>query len=527
MPPTIQLATQRDYTGGLNLRADQFQLAPNESPELLNMDVDPRGGVRTRPGSSVWALGDDVGLSRYGQFHTDTTHQIWISDGGPSTYTVYVGDPEGPDVLEEPFYAVTSMTSSAPFAGAQFKGNLYLASGQSASYRWNGTTATSLGATFANDFASPGSGNMPRARQIAVHQNHLWLADTTESSTRHPRRLRFSHPGQPEAWRTLDWIDLDPGVDGDAITNLVPFQDHLLAFTSGEVYAVFGFGWDSWSVQPASREVGAVNPGAAVATPAGVYFFDWPNGVMRWDGRKVEWAFERLVPALRDGTIPAFRRDEIRMGWADNRLWVSVPWKASEHRVLVLDPSLGKEGSWVMYDLPVGAVVEYESPSGAVPIAPTRDGTALIEIVKRDQPWDETSDGGVITQHPIATRYRTRWYDADVDAMRKRWRRLWATYWGDGPGEIVVELFVDYDGSRRRKTWTEAILSQGDIPLWGGGQNWGDGWRWGGAGTRHSVERAVSLGNAHSVQMLFRGPDAETAWGLESLTLPFQRRRVR
>jgi len=37
-----------DFTGGLNLRADQFQLARNESPDMLNVEIDPRGGLFTR-----------------------------------------------------------------------------------------------------------------------------------------------------------------------------------------------------------------------------------------------------------------------------------------------------------------------------------------------------------------------------------------------------------------------------------------------------------------------------------------------
>ena len=39
---------KRDFTGGLNFRADQFQLRDNESPFILNMDVDPRGGAFSR-----------------------------------------------------------------------------------------------------------------------------------------------------------------------------------------------------------------------------------------------------------------------------------------------------------------------------------------------------------------------------------------------------------------------------------------------------------------------------------------------
>ena len=37
-----------NFTGGLNLRADQFNLLENESPAMLNVEVDPRGGVRRR-----------------------------------------------------------------------------------------------------------------------------------------------------------------------------------------------------------------------------------------------------------------------------------------------------------------------------------------------------------------------------------------------------------------------------------------------------------------------------------------------
>ena len=50
-----QIAVQQlfDFTGGLNFRADQFQLAPNESPEMLNVEVDPRGGVFSRAGYQI------------------------------------------------------------------------------------------------------------------------------------------------------------------------------------------------------------------------------------------------------------------------------------------------------------------------------------------------------------------------------------------------------------------------------------------------------------------------------------------
>ena len=46
-------AEKADFKGGLNLRADQFNIAYNESPAVLNVEVDPRGGVRRRPNHRV------------------------------------------------------------------------------------------------------------------------------------------------------------------------------------------------------------------------------------------------------------------------------------------------------------------------------------------------------------------------------------------------------------------------------------------------------------------------------------------
>lgn len=53
MAKNIKMDTRKDFRGGLNLRADAFELAPNESPDMLNVDIDPRGGVEQRQGISL------------------------------------------------------------------------------------------------------------------------------------------------------------------------------------------------------------------------------------------------------------------------------------------------------------------------------------------------------------------------------------------------------------------------------------------------------------------------------------------
>ena len=73
----FKLEVLEAFTGGLNLRSDQFNLNDNESPDLLNVIVDPRGGIRQRDGvdrrnttalsadvQGIWALHTDGGTSQ-------------------------------------------------------------------------------------------------------------------------------------------------------------------------------------------------------------------------------------------------------------------------------------------------------------------------------------------------------------------------------------------------------------------------------------------------------------------------------
>ena len=46
----LSITEVSDFTGGLNFRADQFQLSSFESPDMLNVEIDPRGGVFSRGG---------------------------------------------------------------------------------------------------------------------------------------------------------------------------------------------------------------------------------------------------------------------------------------------------------------------------------------------------------------------------------------------------------------------------------------------------------------------------------------------
>ena len=106
-----------DFTGGLNLRADVFNLSKNESPDLLNVDIDPRGGVFQRRGLQRWGTGNVAGIlpQNWGGsvnlfFWESGTPQVLLSGND----TIYYSD-DG--TFTDTTISTTSSTFGAGFAG--------------------------------------------------------------------------------------------------------------------------------------------------------------------------------------------------------------------------------------------------------------------------------------------------------------------------------------------------------------------------------------------------------------------------
>ena len=77
----FKLEVLEAFTGGLNLRSDQFNLNDNESPDLLNVIVDPRGGIRQHRQAGHHCWGRDRRTSGHLQllanFHPSRDN-VWI-----------------------------------------------------------------------------------------------------------------------------------------------------------------------------------------------------------------------------------------------------------------------------------------------------------------------------------------------------------------------------------------------------------------------------------------------------------------
>lgn len=78
MPNRVQALNWFDATGGLNTRKSAFQLAANEVPEILNMEIDARGGVYTRKGWGQWSTDQVItpGVEPYLKYVSGSKVQI-------------------------------------------------------------------------------------------------------------------------------------------------------------------------------------------------------------------------------------------------------------------------------------------------------------------------------------------------------------------------------------------------------------------------------------------------------------------
>lgn len=537
-PRRTQLFSLRDFTGGINLVTDAFKLSDNESPDVLNVDMDRRGGFQVRRGVTPFSNTSLAGapnaiwtFNSAGTIHTMVQVGAVVYSSVPSVWTA-IGTNLG--------------SSSIDVCPATFNNNCYWARGNADVVKFTGSTASTMGVAF-NDTTVPTSGNVPRATHTAVHAGYMWVAGTYEGAggaNHFPNRIRFSwantFDNSGENWRTDDYIDIDEGKDFDPITAIIPFGDQLVVFKRDSVFAIYGDSAETFSMVNVSNTVGSVSHAATVATPAGLFFFDHASGVNVYNGRNVSQVFSQIWPALRDGDIPKSQTQNVDMGWINGRLWLSVPWAdepgAPRGVTFVLDPNLKAGGSWTKYSLKLGPYsVGYRTTDSLAYI----HGTNLVfKVDVTGQYFDNL--GPELGTKPIDAWYRTRWVDLGEPAIKKRWRRVEALMQVDQGYDLPVVSYSNYDSTIAVKNFkfNGAPSASGNTDgIWDDPDSDWDEARWARSGVYGYVDRGSTLGIARSVSLKVGGKvmtvaepgetQAPVFWGVDALIFKYVPRRVR
>lgn len=545
-----------DFTGGLNLDSNSFRVNPNQTGDLLNVDLNPKGGVSSRWGFARMHTTAIGGLTA-GNFYPDglynwsgASKRIMLAANGGVYYSS--GDN----------FTSLSLATNNEF-GASFSNwdreddsVLYIARG--AGYvvsKWDATTVTSLTASggvagvteWQDDLTSPSGTHCPKAEHIATHADRLWVAGTTEGSSTYPNRVRFSHPLFPESWRQDDYIDIVGG--GSKIIAIVPFGGHLVVFKKNSMWAIYGYSEDTFQVVELSNRVGAMSPRAVAVGDRNIYFFSNPDGLFAYNGAGIADLFENLRPLSIGSEINESAVTAVTVGWCNRRVYLSLPSGNDTVNVSTFDDSS------LTYDFPTrkydgqiratkptinfvydegvgkGAWTAYKSADNfglltPIDFADGNGGTKHIAIHPY-QPYVLTLDvrdngnRDNITGTSVAfeSYYVTSWQDGKNVSAKKFWRRPEFVLRQETNGTSVdVDVYHDWNQSATVKSFT---VSQTGVDVstetW---QSWLDpDW-----GASHS--KADSLGLSRAVQLKITGNGTD-GWGLYSLTYKYNPRKVR
>lgn len=568
-PPKVSATDQpyrydekSDFKGGLNLRADQFNIAENESPALLNVDVDPRGGVRRRDAVTKinsTALDDDIVnlISHYEEGQNQVlaavatateTKLLWNDDvTGDFDGTVSYG---GTDV---------QFDTTQPPRGVTFNGYTYIVNGKFLTstghttysvVRWSGADGSTALATPEIDGSD---GHFPNARYTTTWAEYIWVAYTLEEGTTHKNRVRWSKVNDAENWTAADYIDIDIGEDGDHITAIIPDADRLLVFKENSIYAIYGFSSDSFEVRNITRTAGCRDGSQPVAATAGIFFWYAEEGIYLLSYDALAWAFERIKPAmtydvgqpaLTLGTAPSLM-------WFDERLWVSVDYQSDDNvsgsnqnnrrNVFVWDPSLTETGAWMRHDINARSLLAYR-PTGDthLGIAATSVITDVAEfnrISKLDQNAD-VDDYGAGSADEIVSYYQTGWFIGNRPTFPKRWGKTRTVLLADNNLRIYMYIYKDYDLSGWvSPAYYKDITGMDSPATWdtdpsGSGDGVWDTSEWQAAGTsdRYLFARWPTVGTAQAISLRFKvSPSVSLRgkWGVTSIIGMYRTRRLR
>lgn len=576
MANRLQPLNLTDFTGGINLRRNQFQLADNESPDMLNVDIDPRGGFFTRKGWQRWNR-DDI-VDDVADWNPRNAFLHILSGSEQNIYVatddrLFASDDLA--VFDELTGTYTAEPHLADFAA--WGDDLYVAGGrfQPVRRRTGVGAMVNMAATPFSEIEAPVNDVVPQAEFCEVHAGYLFVAYTRESGTDHPNRIRWSHPNAPSAFRSLDFQDLERG--GGHITGLVSFQDHLLVFKTTSVWAMYGADDESWQFSLVSDHAGCPTSTSQSKSESVVYWFSTYDrgGVYAYNGGKPVLLSERLSPMFEN----VFSHENVFVSWAGRRLWVTVPWEHVTGSTLepttsfVFDDTIGEEGAWVQYFSEQGVpatVLDGPNTSGRYPLAPLwsdqmatfvtldyiDDGYDIVDTLD----WLGTEggddivtdgdeiialEGSTIDQSPFLAYYRTRWLHAGWPDRKKSWRRP-TFICREVPREVdlIVQAFRNFDETDVHRTRTLHIDTAGGASwtLTGadedGGFDWtpggsvdpsGTGADWAPARGGSQLIRSGSLGLCRSVQLEIRSSDATPGvrWGVDGIVAKFVMRRFR
>jgi hypothetical protein len=540
----LNIFEQKDFTGGLNLRSDQFQLSENESPKMLNVEIDPRGGVFSRGGmtringtavAGTWDPQKLTAFSGSGIPHIMLANgtKVYKSTGGNFTTLQYSA---GNDVV-----------ANSPHGAclATWGDTLYIATGTSSTaggYSWKTTDTYATNITRSGYNPDPWQTTadatkikIPQCEHLTVHASRMWAAWVTEPpkgsptspAVEWPNRLRYSITGTATNWDADAYFDLLGG--GNGINAMGVANGSLVVFKSNAVYVVYGNSPSNFGVLQLSDKLGCQSHHAMAVADNGIYFYSLGRGLFFTDGNSIIEISGNIKPIIDLGWVSSSSAEGVSVSWVGGRVWLSLPYAETGTVPVyptvnfVFDPTLAAFMMFATADnRGVIAGCDFRDSNNAeyrLMIHPTQP-----YVLNVDRYADE-ADTITAANQGFTSYYRTKWFDGGSYMQKKMFRRPDIVLKeSDTTQSINVKVYHNFDEAesnwKREFNLEQTVVSNSlwNTALWGS-SNWSSG------AVSSVVKTGKNLGLARTVQLQFTGPSGQ-AWGINSIGYKFNSRRV-
>jgi hypothetical protein len=407
-------------------------------------------------------------------------------------------------------------------------------------------TVTGIGGAFNENLAAPTNGNMPVAHLGTQHLAYYFVGHTYEggSPTEFKNRIRWSHPGRFEDYRSNDKQDVG---DASRVIGLYSVNETLLIVKETSLWVMTGYDPDTFQFRKiADLTDTAVDSTSTVSrlagcsqTQTGAFVYVQGAAVYHWDGRKLEDISAGIKDALVDGRV-----DVRHMAVIGNTLYMSSGVSFGSGT-----PDAQTDKSW-QYDLETKAWTQHNASFVALaPIQATVAGNPKAYAVHQHGKvasvnagysfsfyqqrvaagsWCDNQYG---SDSDIVCTYRTPWQDARNPARKKRWTRPWIVSnkrpnaSASDPTTYAVTVYRNWDGVHASKTGTITAVKATDTT------DYSTNFGYGHASTGSDFDEGLklpSLGSSYSVQLKIDSVGTpKDQWGFDSLTFKFVPRILR
>jgi hypothetical protein len=341
------------WTGGLNRDAFELQLAPEETPDALNIDFGLRGEFEQRPGYAVASTGAFTAITQYlctYEPSTGTDLLLAVQEDGDIWYASALAFT---DSLQT--FGAAANQREWPIEAAMLDDSIFLFSLRSTTRRWDNATWVNITSTTLDETGTAASPQAPKAATAVTHHSRIFVGSVEANSSVDRSRVMWSttpveNAGDAGAnrWKATAFIDVNQD-DGTEVRKLASFQSNLVIFKDHSFYVLAGQDEDSFSLYPVDASVGCISPRTVAYDDSEMFFFDASKGVYRFDGVKVIRIDESINNYILSG-INASLAYKASGYLADGKYFLSVPWGSDTYnsRTFVFDTVLR---NWAEYDI--------------------------------------------------------------------------------------------------------------------------------------------------------------------------------